>query len=139
MKNLNYNILRRDAVKDLEIKNDNQSHFSKNDIDIETENKNDNNEMLHGGSESGTVSPIDDYADTYNSFVGDPSTWKNAIPYDPTLAKYYNVNGKSKYNLQTVAQLYQRMDPPVTIPANYYVNTHYGDWPAPEIFVINVK
>ena len=40
MKNLNYNILRRDAVKDLEIKNDNQSHFSKNDIDIETENKN---------------------------------------------------------------------------------------------------
>ena len=40
MKNLNYNILRRDAVKDLEIKNDNQSHFSKNDIDIENENKN---------------------------------------------------------------------------------------------------
>jgi hypothetical protein len=40
MKNLNYDILRRDAVKDLEIKNDNQSHFSKNDIDIEIENKN---------------------------------------------------------------------------------------------------
>ena len=40
MKNLNYDILRRDAVKDLEIKNDGQSHFSKNDIDIETENKN---------------------------------------------------------------------------------------------------
>ena len=40
MKNLNYDILRRDAVKDLEIKNDGQSHFSKNDIDIEIGNKN---------------------------------------------------------------------------------------------------
>ena len=40
MKNLNYDILRRDAVKDLEIKNDGQSHFSKNDIDKEIGNKN---------------------------------------------------------------------------------------------------
>ena len=40
MKNLNHDILRRDAVKDLEIKNDNQSLFSKNDIDLEIENKN---------------------------------------------------------------------------------------------------
>ena len=40
MKNLNYDILSRDAVKYLEIKNDNQSHFSKKDIDIEIENKN---------------------------------------------------------------------------------------------------
>ena len=40
MKNLNYDILRRDAVKDLEIKNDNQSLFSKNDINLEIENKN---------------------------------------------------------------------------------------------------
>ena len=56
----------------------------------------------------------------------------------------------AKYNLKTIAQLdaaetkavgvieEDTTTNGVTTPADF-VATHYGDWPAPEIFVINEK
>lgn len=71
----------------------------------------------------------------------------HATNYDPTLAKYYPSNGENKtlavYILRTVAQLDGDLKvnaEPTTdddaLPADF-VATHYGDWPAPETFVIN--
>ena len=74
---------------------------------------------------------IDRNAYTYETFVGAPTGWKNAKPYDEALEKYYKVDGESKYNLQTVKQL------GADVSEEDLVATHYGDWPAPEIFVIN--
>ena len=85
------------------------------------------------------ASAFDETAESYNAFV--PSTWMNARPYEGTLvgnkwisvlADYY----QNKYIFPTVSQLGAKINNSV-IPVNYYVNTHYGDWPAPEIFVIN--
>lgn len=74
------------------------------------------------------VSAIDTSAASYNSFVGDPSNWNPAVPYDSALKNYY----QGKYNLQTISQLLG------TETVDYkYFDTHYGDWPAPEIFIIN--
>jgi hypothetical protein len=61
------------------------------------------------------------------------------MPYEEQtkLKLYYG----GKYNLQTVAQLDTDKTLGVveaTIPADF-VATHYGDWPAPEIFVVNTK
>jgi hypothetical protein len=62
------------------------------------------------------------------------------------LEDYYG----GKYNLKTVAQLDTSTPKQVdvietattvnnvTTPADF-VATHYGDWPAPEIFVVNTK
>ena len=41
--------------------------------------------------------------------------------------KYYG----GKYNLQGLSRLSTSLDP------KSIVATHYGDWPAPEIFIIN--
>ncbi len=79
-----------------------------------------------------SVKALDENAASYDVFVG--NTWMKAEPYDADLAagamSLKKVYG-GEYNLQTVSQL------GMTVPANYYVNTHYGDWPAPEIFIIN--
>ena len=55
------------------------------------------------------------------------------------LKTYYN----GKYNLKTVAQLgatvqaeVKAEDDSITTPADF-VAVHYGDWPVPEIFVLN--
>ncbi len=110
-----------------------------------------------------TISPFDKDAASYNAFVGSPEPvsgvggWKNASVYDPTLTTYYGTvkDGKtvSRYSLPTVAQLLKKdtdnandslvqeedkTENKVTTSADY-VATHYGDWPAPEIFVVNVK
>lgn len=83
------------------------------------------------------VTAIDADVDSYNSFVGAESDWKTAHPYDPALMTYYKVDGKTKYNLKTVFGLgYAYTDKPDYI-SDYFVVDHYGDWPAPEIFVIN--
>ena len=65
--------------------------------------------------------------DNYNSFTTN-TTVGAAVPYDPTLGKLY----QNKYNLKTVAQLGS-----TALPEGTFVKIHYGDWPAPEIFVIN--
>ena len=72
----------------------------------------------------------------YNNFTtkdgktGSAKTNADAVPYDTVLGNYY----QNKYHLRTVAQL-----PGSTVATGSYVEKHYGDWPAPEIFVINVK
>ncbi len=79
------------------------------------------------------IKSIDQDIDTYNTFVGAPSTWNNAIPYDPVLVKYYRKSDEvlGRYSLETVKQLHG------SVPDGYFVSIHYGDWPAPEIFVEN--
>lgn len=72
----------------------------------------------------------------YNDFTmqdgktGSAKTNADAVPYDSVLGSYY----QNKYHLRTVAQM-----PGSAVAAGSYVEKHYGDWPAPEIFVINVK
>ena len=104
---------------------------------------------------SGTVtgvSAMDETAATFNEFSG--SDWQKAAPYNPTLKAYYGegsgITRVAKYILKTVAQLAlldnSNTDFAVTgepaatdnpkIPADFVIQ-HYGDWPAPEIFVIN--
>ena len=75
----------------------------------------------------------------YNSTFANPANWTNATAYDTKLIEYYD----GKYNLPTVAQLgaagirtTETTNGNVTTPADF-VASHYGDWPAPEIFVLN--
>lgn len=74
------------------------------------------------------ITPFDSTQESFISFVvGSWTEDKPAKPYDDVLKTYY----KEKYFLPTVAQL------GASVPNGYFVKTHYGDWPAPEIFVIN--
>ncbi len=81
------------------------------------------------------IEPLDKDAASYNAFTG--GTWSDKVlPYDDTLREYY----QNKYNLQTVEQLGADLTVPDEMKEyieEYFVKTHYGDWPAPEIFVIN--
>lgn len=84
------------------------------------------------GSASG-ISELDADTKSYNDFVGGPGTWNAAQPYDEKLETYYKVAGAdptSRFNLRTVDQIGQ------TTKGNTGA-VHYGDWPAPEIFVTN--
>ena len=90
-----------------------------------------------------SVKMIDENAETYNTFCGAAKDedgndlWKPASPYDPKLIEYYG----GRFNFQTVAQLDTTSKVGVeetTTPIDF-VATHYGDWPAPEIFVVNTK
>ena len=75
---------------------------------------------------------IDHETSTYNNFVDAQGTWTDADPYDPKLATYYkDSSDQALYNLKGISRL------DTSTPANYFVNTHYGDWPAPEVMVIN--
>ena len=99
-----------------------------------------------GGKKSYTgITALDATAQTYNDFSlpsDDASyTWQPAVPNDEALKQYYQYQEKSVYNLKTVKQLVAS-DPSnssVVINDDDLVATHYGDWPAPEIFVINVQ
>jgi len=71
------------------------------------------------------VSALDATADSYNTFCG--SAWSPAQAFDSTLGVYY----QGKYNLKTVKQL------GASVGTSDFVAVHYGDWPAPEVFVIN--
>lgn len=75
---------------------------------------------------SSTAYAFDSDTSTYSGFANGTAS---AAPYDPTLTAYY----KGTYNLKTVTGL------GYTIPTGktYFVSTHYGDWPAPEIFFVN--
>ena len=95
---------------------------------------------------SSEISAIDESASSYNDFCA--SNWMEVKQwYNETLKSYY----AGKYNLQTVAQIDDNANHSnkvvgvveqetttngVTTPADF-VATHYGDWPAPEIFVVN--
>lgn len=96
------------------------------------------------------VAAIDDTASTFNDFCGASTDWKPAMPYDTKLKDYYgegtDEDRVAKYNLKTIAQLDAAEtkaigvieEDTITTPADF-VATHYGDWPAPEIFVVNTK
>ena len=79
------------------------------------------------------IKAIDETAQSYNEFCGASTEWKGAIPYDTKLKEYYG----GKYNLQSVEQLAGTLKADDNDTTEYFVATHYGDWPAPEIFVVN--
>ena len=80
------------------------------------------------------IRPIDLNAATYNEFVGSMDDWNPARAFDAALVKYYN----GKYTLKSVRKLTSSGTPPTGYDWNQlFVMTHYGDWPAPEVFVIN--
>lgn len=83
--------------------------------------------------DSTDVKALDETADSYNKFVG--ADWKETVLYDTDLVTFY----QGKYPLKTVVQL------GAVLPEaeqeeeqiDWFITTHYGDWPAPEIFIIN--
>lgn len=85
----------------------------------------------------GGITEIDLSAQSYDTFVGAPDTWTKAEAHDTTLKTYY----QKKYNLKGIS----RLDTSGTSAdgetdgTEPIVYTHYGDWPAPEIFVINTQ
>lgn len=91
------------------------------------------------GSSTGML-PFDQSTGAYRDFVstGAPDDERlPASPYDDTLVAYY----QGLFNLQTVRQL--NGDRPVDWLDSdegiaLFVDTHYGDWPAPEILVVNI-
>ena len=94
---------------------------------------------LGGDATNNNITALDEDVTAYDSFVGAPSGWTSASAYDTTLTQYY----QGKYNLKSVARLGASLTTEVkddsgnvTTPADF-VATHYGDWPAPEIFVLN--
>ena len=88
------------------------------------------------------ITALDASAQTYNDFSLPKDKdaaykWQPAVPNDTALKTYYVVDGDSVYNLRTVAQLGATLDKDTEGNVISIVATHYGDWPAPEIFVIN--
>ena len=96
------------------------------------------------GEEIAEIKSIDTDETTYNDFISGENTWDDAAPYDGDIKDYY----RGRYNLLTVTQLREitkggnkaRNEQKTDIGDQQYslfVNTHYGDWPAPEVFFIN--
>jgi len=86
------------------------------------------------------ITEIDQDAGSYESFVGTPDTWTKAEPHDDALKTYYNVKNENKYNLKGISRLdgsAEIQTDGTTETPDPIVYTHYGDWPAPEIFIIN--
>ena len=79
------------------------------------------------------MKPIDLNADSYNTFVGAWDNWNLARAFDSALVKYYS----GKYPLRAVQQLPIPEDGAKSKTSDYFVSTHYGDWPSPEVFFIN--
>lgn len=95
-----------------------------------------------GDAEKDGVTEIDLNAQSYEEFVGAPDTWTKAEPHDDALKTYYNVKNENKYNLKGISRLdgsSESQTDGTTETPDPIVYTHYGDWPAPEIFVINAK
>lgn len=88
------------------------------------------------GETNSNVTALDADTSAYNTYV--PIT-SDAVPYDSTLTTYYG----GKYALRTVAglcELAHLTDNTVDVPTTpSWLTTHYGDWPAPETFVINTR
>ena len=123
------------------------------DIINEREEKDDSGNLTGGytylypvsGSEAVKgLTALDESAAQFNTFCGASSDWKTATPYNDKLKDYYGEGTGdarvAKYNLKTIEQLMGGTDPLKADDddtTEYFVATHYGDWPAPEIFVIN--
>lgn len=94
-----------------------------------------------GGASNGGITAFDASAASYNEFCGAPDNWEKANPYDAALKTngYYNGN----YNLRTVERLNGEVSATNKVefrPTDFVIKDygHYGDWPAPEAFVVNV-
>ena len=93
------------------------------------------------------LTALDESAAQFNEFCPAPTDWNPALPYEATLKAYYGEGSGDKrvarYNLKTVEQLGEAVtknsgaEGDTTI--DDFVATHYGDWPAPEIFVVNTQ
>lgn len=81
------------------------------------------------------IKAFDKTAASYDEFSGAPTGWETAKPYDEILSTYY----QSSYNLKTVKQLGSQLPDGYDNWDQLLVSTHYGDWPSPEIFVINTQ
>ena len=95
------------------------------------------------GASDTAVTAIDKDVTSYDSYVSARSSWNRAFPYDPVLRRYYHDgNNQYLYNFKTVTQLEKSSkssanSKKLNKKSSLFVNTHYGDWPAPEIFIIN--
>ena len=79
------------------------------------------------GSSSG-LTAFDRDEESFELFVGAKAGWKKAHPYDGTLHSYYS----GLFPLNTVVKLGC-----TDVSDSDFVSDHYGDWPAPEVFLIN--
>ena len=87
-----------------------------------------------GADATGGITAADADAKAYSTFLGSPDGWAQAAPYDlPMLANDYSIDGESRYPLESLA----RLNAADTLQEGDLVSTHYGDWPVPELFVLN--
>lgn len=86
-----------------------------------------------GEKDDAGVTALDEKLSTYDAFIGAPNTWSAATAYDSTLNTYYG----GRFNLKTVDQLGQATKSATSGESTDFVATHFGDWPAPETFVVN--
>lgn len=77
------------------------------------------------GADYAGITAFDESASDYNSFVGAPAGWEPAVPYDTRLFIY-----KGNYSLDGLKGATGVADAD-------FVATHYGDWPAPEVWIVN--
>ena len=88
------------------------------------------------------ITALDESIAAYQTFSGSPENdWKTAFPYDTVLTDYYGSgtapNRTSRFNMKTVEQLGATLKETDTDTSVYLVEDHFGDWPAPEILVVN--
>ena len=101
-----------------------------------------------GDAEKDGVTEIDLNAKSYEDFVGAQKDWDKAEPHDESLKEYYRGYDQTtgeyyqRYNLKGISRLdgsAEIQTDGTTETLDPIVYTHYGDWPAPEIFVFNAK
>ena len=104
-----------------------------------------------GDKDNPGIKPLDNSAKTYEDFMPDYNNgngWKTAEPYDigdgnGGLKRLYG----GDYNMPTISQL---TPSGIDLPDGYtteadgsfdwtklFINSHFGDWPAPEVFIVN--
>ena len=107
---------------------------------IVNEKESDGDDIKYKGPGVSGATALDENASTFNNFTG--GTWNDAAPYDETLDTFYN----GMYSFRTVTQLVAGSTSKIANTSGgttaesrgaYFVNTHYGDWPSPEVFIIN--
>lgn len=82
----------------------------------------------NGGTYQG-ISMIDPSTTGYDTFTKEAPK-ATALPYAEILNDRYS----GKYTFKSISALAQDGSAP---PSDAFVTSHYGDWPAPELFVIN--
>ena len=89
---------------------------------------------ISGVANAAGVTALDADAGTFNAFCDAPSAWADAEVYDTDLKTYYNKGDAdaAAYSLRAIQATAAEDGAPTP-----YVATHYGDWPVPEIFLIN--